>query len=380
MYWELSEEQKALLKTIKSFVNDHIKPIAKKIDEEEKIPESILKGLSELGILGLSIPENYGGIGLDSWSTCLAIMEIAKVCGSTCLTVCAHLGLCAMPIVWFGSEKQKQNYLPRLSRGEIIGSFAITEPDTGSDVLGIKTTITKKNDKFIIKGSKMYITNGTIGSLYIVSAKDEDRKLTLFLMDKKTQGFSQKKMHDKLGTRGSDTAELYFDNCELTSDNILGEWGKGLEYLNWILQNGRLTIAAMAIGLAEGAYTRALTYATQRQQFGDFLANFQAIRNYFADMETKLQASKLLLYNACLRKEKNLPFRKEASIAKLFASESAMDITHLAIQIHGGYGFMSEYEVDRFYRDAKLTEIGEGTSEVQRMIIAKEVLKEINFL
>lgn len=380
MYWELTEEQKALLESVKAFVNDNIKPLARKIDEEEKIPDNILKGLGELGILGLSIPENYGGVGLDSWTTCLVVAEIAKVCGSTALTVCAHLGLCAMPIVWFGSEKQKQKYLPPLSRGDIIGSFAITEPDAGSDILGIKTYVTKKGEKLILNGSKIYITNGTIGSIYVVSAKTENDKLTLFLIDKGIPGFSQKKMHDKLGVRGSDTAELYFDNCELTEENILGEWEKGMEQLNWILQNGRLTIAGMAIGLAEGAYTRAITYATQRKQFDNFIANFQAIRNCIADMEVKLHASKLLLYNACKRKEKNLPFRKEASIAKLFASESATEIAHLAIQIHGGYGFMTEYEIERFYRDAKLTEIGEGTSEIQRLIIAKEVLKEFNFV
>lgn len=380
MYWELTQEQKALVETIKSFVNDKIKPIAKKIDEEEKIPEEIISGLAELGVLGLSVPESYGGIGLDSWTTCLAVSEIAKVCGSTCLTVCAHLGLCAMPIVWFGSEKQKQTYLPQLSSGKIIGAFGITESDTGSDILGIKTTVTKNGNNFVIKGSKMYITNGTIASCYVISAKDESGRLTLFLIDKNTEGFTQKKMHDKLGVRGSDTAELNFDNCEVTSENILGEWGKGLDHLNWILQNGRLTIAAMAIGLAEGAYNRALQYATQRKQFDDFIANFQAIRNYFADMEIKLEASKLLLYNACKRKEKNLPFRKEATVAKVFASEAAMEIANLAIQIHGGYGFMSEYEIDRFYRDAKIAEVGEGTSEILRMVIAKEVLKEINFI
>lgn len=379
MYWELSEEQKALIDTVRSYVEENIRPITRRIDKEEKIPGNILKELAELGIFGLSIPQEYDGIGADTWTTCLVIEEIARVCGSTALTICAHLGLCAMPVSWFGSKEQKQKYLPKLARGEIFGAFAITEADAGSDILGIKTTLTKKNDKLILNGSKLYITNGTIASIYVVSAKTEQDNLTLVLLDKNTPGFTQKKMHDKLGCRGADTAELYFDNCLIDKESVLGEWGKGLDHLNWILQNGRLTIAAMAIGLAQGAMQKALTYATQRKQFDTYLADFQAIRNYFADMEVKIQASKALLFNACKKKEKNLPFRKEASIAKLFASEMAMDVTHLAIQIHGGYGFMSEYEVERYYRDAKLLEIGEGTSEIQRLIIAKEVLKEINF-
>jgi alkylation response protein AidB-like acyl-CoA dehydrogenase len=258
--------------------------------------------------------------------------------------------------------------------------LASTEPDAGSDIKSIKTSIKRNGNKYLLTGSKIYITNGTIASVFVVAAKNENGNLTLSVIDKKTPNFIQRKMHDKLGCRGSDTASLYFDNCEIDESNILGEYDKGREYLNWILQNGRLTISAMSIGLAEAAFSKALDWATKRQQFNTAIANFQAIRNYLSDMETKITASRLLLYNACMRKEKNLPFRKESAMAKLFSSETAVEVTAQAIQILGGYGVLSEYEVERLYRDAKITEIGEGTSEIQRNIISIEILREINFL
>ena len=377
MDFNLTDVQKLFQKTIREFCEKELKPIAAKIDKEEYFPKELYKKMGQMGLMGMTVPQKYGGAGIDRVSYMVALEEISRFCGSTGITVEAHNSLGVGHIYEHGSEDQRKKYLPKLCGGEGFASWALTEPNAGSDAASTQTTAVLEKDEWVINGTKQFITTGDIADVVTVMAMTDKSKaakgISAFIVEKDTKGFKVGQLEDKLGLRGSHTAELIFEDCRIPKENLLGKEGNGFVGAMNILDRGRTAVGAMAVGIARGALEDSIEYATQRQQFGRPISKFQAIQWMIADMATEIDAARLLVYRAAHMEDQNIRFSKEASMAKLFASEMAMRATRKAIQIFGGYGYSSEYPVERYFRDVKLCEIGEGTSEVQRMIISRQL-------
>lgn len=377
MDFELTEMQKLFKKTVREFAEKEIKPLADKIDKEEYFPKDLYKKMGKMGLMGMTVPQKYGGAGIDRVSYMIALEEISRVCGSTGLILEAHNSLGVGHIYEKGTEEQRKKYLPKLLNGEGIAAWALTEPNAGSDAAAIQTTAVLDGDEWVINGTKQFITSGDIAEVVTVMAKTDKTQgakgISAFIVEKDTTGFKVGQLEDKLGVRGSHTAELIFKDCRIPKENLLDKEGMGFIGAMTILDRGRTAIGTMAVGIAQGALDESIEYAKQRQQFGKTIGKFQAIQWMIADMATQIDAARLLVYRAADLEEKGKPFTIEASMAKLFASEIAMKATRNAIQIFGGYGYTREYPLERFFRDVKLCEIGEGTSEVQRMIIARKL-------
>jgi alkylation response protein AidB-like acyl-CoA dehydrogenase len=377
---EYEELQRMALDTGREFIEKKIAPVAAHIDENEEFPLDNIKEMGSLGLLGIPYPEDVGGAGLDYRTYAEFIREIAKVCASTAMTVISHSTLTCTPIFAFGSAAQKEQYLRPLLAGEKIGAFALTEPGSGSDMAGMQTPAIEEGGHFLLNGTKTFITNAHAAEIVVVAAKTAPQKdlmgISLFILEKGMPGFAASaKKEKKLGMRGSDTGELTFNNVKVPRDNLIGRKNFGLQILHQTLSCARMGMAALAIGISEGALAHCLRYVKQRKQFDQYLFHFQSIKNMLADMEMNINAASLLLHKAAELKDEGKGFVKEASEAKLFASETAMAVTKNAVQIFGGYGYSREFPLERFFRDAKLTEIGDGTSEIQRMIIADEIIK-----
>ena len=379
MDFELSDEQKLIRETVRDFAEREIKPKAKELDEKGEFSIDLTKKIGELGLFGMNLPEKYGGQGLDTLSYIIAVEELARVDGSHAATLAAHNSLGIYPLYGYGTEEQKMNYLPQLCTGEALWSFGLTEPGAGSDSRGSKTTAVLDNNEWVINGSKIFITNGSSelskgSTVQAVSGTRDGRKVfTTILVEKDTPGFTAKTMHGKMMWRASNTSELYFDDCRVPKENLLGEVGKGSKIMLSTLDGGRLSIAAMGLGLAQGAFEMALVYANERKQFGKLISKFQVNAFKLADMATKIELGRNLLYKACWLKDNNKPFTKEAAMSKLYCSEIAKEVADEAVQLHGGYGLMKDYDVERFYRDQRLLQIGEGTSEIQRLVISRKI-------
>ncbi len=377
---ELNENQLIIRDTIRDFAEKNIRPIVMEYDESQKFPTEILKQLGNLGFLGIVIPEKYGGAGLGYQEFAIIIEELAKVDPSIALSVAAHNGLCTNHIYRFGNEEQREKYLPDLASGKKIGAWGLTEPSSGSDAAGLKSTAEKKGDYYILNGSKNFITHGTVGETAVVMAITDKAKrkkgISAFILEKGMEGFIAGKKENKLGMRACDTTQLAFDNCKVPAKNLIGKEGEGFIQAMQILEGGRISIASLSVGLAQGALDSALKYSKERKQFGKELSEFQAIQFKLSDMLTGIEAARLLTYRAANMKDKGLPNKKEAAMAKLYASEIAEKAASEAVQILGGYGFIKDYPVEKFYRDVKLLTIGEGTSEIQRIVIARELLED----
>ena len=378
MNFDLSEEQELLRRTVREFAQRRIAPGASERDEAGRFPRELIPDMAELGLLGINVPAQYGGSGLDAVSAALIIEAIARVDGATALIVASHNSLCSGHILSFGSDRQKQKYLPRLASGEKLGAWALTEPGSGSDAAALKTTATLDGDHWILNGEKQFTTQGSTAGIYVIMASTDpakkNRAISAFIVERGWPGLSAGKIENKLGVRASDTAALHLDGLRVPKENVLGELNGAYEHILQVLHGGRVGIGAMAVGIGCGALEEALKYAKQRQQFGKPIAQFEAIQWMLADIATELDAERLLVLRAARLKDTGQPFSQAASEAKLYAAEAATRATSKAIQIHGGYGYIKDYPVERYFRDAKLCEIGEGTSEVQRRTIAKELL------
>jgi len=380
MNFELTEVQQMIRETVRDFAEREIKPIAQDLDERGHFSIEITKKIGELGLFGMYLPEKYGGQGMDTLSYIIAVEELARVDGSQAATLAAHNSLGIGPLYYYGTEEQKMKYLPKLCTGEGLWGFGLTEPDAGSDSRGSKTTAKLDDGKWTINGSKIFITNASseisLGSTVQAVTKvhpDGKKEYTCVIVEKGTPGFKRVSMHGKMMWRASDTAELYFDDCQVPEENLLGKIGEGSHIMLQTLDNGRLSIAAMGLGLAQGAYEMALAYAQERKQFGKPISKFQINAFKLADMATKIELARNLLYKACWLKDNKKPFAKEAAMSKLYCSEVAKQVADEAVQIHGGYGLMKDYPVERFYRDQRLLQIGEGTSEIQRLVISRYI-------
>ncbi|MCK4427356.1 MAG: acyl-CoA dehydrogenase [candidate division Zixibacteria bacterium] len=376
---KLSPEHEKFRQKIREFAKAEIEPKASSIDESGEFPFDTMKKLGEMGILGMVVPEKYGGSGYDTISYSIAVEEISRVCGSTGITVAAHNSLGLYPIYLFGNEEQKRKYIPSLASGEKLGSFGLTEPDAGSDAAGTKTTAVLDGDFYVVNGTKTFITNASVGETFVFTAMTDKTKrykgISSFILEKGMKGFTIGKKESKMGLRGSDTATLILEDLRIPKENLLGKEGEGFKQFMITLDGGRISIGAMALGIAQGAFDKALKYAKEREQFGKPIGNFQAIQWKLADMATQIEAARHLIYHSSWLKDKGERFIKESAMAKLYASEVGRFVTYQAIQIFGGYGYLSEYPVERYFRDVKLCEIGEGTSEIQRIVIARELLK-----
>ncbi|OGS41229.1 MAG: acyl-CoA dehydrogenase [Euryarchaeota archaeon RBG_13_31_8] len=377
MNFNLTEEQKLFQKIIREFCIKELKPLANKIDKEEYLPRDLYKKMGKMGLMGMTVPQKYGGAGIDRVSYMIALEEICRVCGSTGLTIEAHNSLGIGHIYERGTEEQRKKYLPKLTSGDTFAAWALSEPNAGSDAASLQTTAVFKDNQWVINGTKQFITSGDVADVVTVMAKTDKEKeakgISAFIVEKDTPGFNVGQLEDKLGLRGSRTAELVFDNCRIPKENLLGEKDMGFIGAMNILDRGRTAIGAMSVGIARGALEDCIEYANQREQFGKKIGKFQAIQWMIADMATEIDAARLLVYRAAYLEDNNIKFSKEASMAKLFASEMAMRATRNAIQIFGGYGYTKDYPLERYFRDVKLCEIGEGTSQVQRMVIAKQL-------
>jgi len=377
--FHLGEEEKMIQEMVRDFVEKEVKPVAEKLDETGEFPYEIMKKLGELGLLGTVIPEEYGGSGASFLSYIVAIEELSRGCASTGVIVETHTSLAVEPILAWGTEEQKRKYLPKLATGEIIGSFGLTEPNAGSDAGGMQTTAVLDGDAYVINGSKMFISNAGVAGITILLTKTDKnlgyKGMTEFIVERDTPGYSVSAPIHKLGIKASQTCELSFDNMRVPKESVLGKPGQGFKIAMHTLDGGRIAIAAQALGIAQAAFEESVAYAKQRCQFGQPIGKFQGVQWMIADMATDIQAARLLVYHAAWLKDQRLPYSKEAAMAKLYASEAAMRHTVKAVQVHGGYGYTMEYPVQRHMRDAKITEIYEGTSEVQRMVIANHVLK-----
>jgi alkylation response protein AidB-like acyl-CoA dehydrogenase len=375
----LKDEHLALRDMVRSFVAKEVRPRARRWDEDEAFPVETVVLLGRLGLMGAFVPEEYGGAGMDTVAYAIAVEEIARGDGSLALTVASHNSLCVSQILAFGTEAQKRTYLPGLASGRTLGAWALSEPGSGSDSLAMKTRAELRGDRWIINGSKMFITQGSVAGVYVILAVTNRERgkdgVTAFLVEAGAKGLSVGRKLDKLGMRSSDTAELFFEDLEVSKDNVLGEVNGGFRDAMSNLAGGRISIAALAAGLGMAALEDALSYAKERRQFGQPIASFQAIQWKLADMATEIEAARLLTYRAAWLRDAGRPHVHEAAMAKLFASEAAMRATIQAVQVLGGYGYMREYPAERFLRDAKLCEIGEGTSEVQRIIIARNLIR-----
>jgi len=374
-----TELTQQVAQTAKDFAQQQIKPYLMEWDESQEFPVHVFKALGNLGMMGVLVPEHYGGTGLGYFEYNVIIQEISKVCGSVGLSLAAHNSLCTNHILSFGNENQKQKYLPKLATAEHIGAWGLTEPNTGSDAGNMKTIAVKHDDKWVINGTKSWITHGKSGDVAVVICRTGEPRAknnsTAFIVDRDTPGFSAGKKENKLGMRASETAEMIFDNCIISDEQRLGEVGEGFKQAMKILDGGRISIASLSLGIAKGAYEAALQYSKERHQFDQPISNFQAIAFKLADMATKIQCAELLIHQACDLKMKGLPMTKESAMAKYYASEIAVEISTDAVQIFGGYGYTKDFPVEKFYRDSKLCTIGEGTSEIQKLVISREVLK-----
>ncbi|GFZ85323.1 acyl-CoA dehydrogenase [Compostibacillus humi] len=379
MNFQLTEEQEMLRKMVRDFAVNEVEPTAAERDEEERFDREIFDKMGELGLTGIPWPEEYGGIGADYVSYVIAVEELSRVCASTGVTLSAHLSLASWPIYKYGSEEQKKNYLYRLATGEALGAYALSEPGAGSDVASMKTVAKKDGDDYILNGNKVWITNGGVADIYIVFAKtnpDERHKgITAFIVEKGTEGFSFGKKEKKLGIRSSPTTELIFENCRIPEENRLGEEGEGFKIAMTTLDGGRNGIAAQAVGIAQGALDAAIQYAKEREQFGKPIAANQGISFKLADMATEVEAARLLTYQAAWLESEGLPYGKASAMSKLFAGDTAMRVTTEAVQVFGGYGYTKDYPVERYMRDAKITQIYEGTNEIQRLVIGRMLTK-----
>jgi alkylation response protein AidB-like acyl-CoA dehydrogenase len=378
MNFEFSEEQEHLRKSVRDFAEREVGPHVKEWDETQTFPTEAIRKCGELGYMGAIFPEQYGGAGLTYIDYAIIVEELARVDPSVGLIVAAHTSLCSNHIYLAGSEEQKQRYLPKLATGEWIGCWSLTEPEAGSDAAGTRTVAVRDGEDWIVNGGKTFTTNAHNADLCVGMAVTDraasQHGISAFLFEKGTPGFRLGKKENKMGFRASSTGEVLFENCRLPASQLLGKEGEGFVDSLRILDGGRISIAALSVGLAQGAYEAALKYSKQRKQFGRFISEFQAIQHKLADMATALEAARLLTYKAAARKDAGRRVTTESAMAKLFASEAAVDICNEALQIHGGYGFIKDYPVEKFYRDVKLMTIGEGTSEIQRLVIARQLL------
>ena len=380
MDFTLSPEQEILRESVRSFAEKEIRPLARELDREEEFSYETMQKMADLGLFGITVSEKYGGQGMDYLSYIIATEEIARVDGSHAATVAAENSLGIGPLYYFGNEEQKQRYLPRLCSGEALWGFGLTEANAGSDAMGSNTTAVLENGQWVINGSKIFITNAStdISAGVTVMCRtgmrnDGKPELSCILVETGTPGYTARPMHGKMMWRASNTSELYFEDCRVPEENLLGPRGEGFHQMMETLDGGRLSIAAMGLGGAQGAFDLALKYAQQREQFGMPISKFQVNAFKLADMATEIDAARLVLYRACWLRDNDLPFSREAAMAKLYCSEVMYRCVNHAVQLHGGYGLMQEYEVERFYRDQKLLEIGEGTSEIQRIVIARHI-------
>lgn len=382
MNFELNEDHKLIRETVRSFAEKDIKPFAAELDEKETFSSGITRKMGELGLFGMNIPESYGGAGLDNISYIIAVEELARVDGSHAATLAAHNSLGIGPIYYYGNEAQKKKYLPLLCTGSAIWAFGLTETEAGSDSRGSRTKAELVNGEWVINGSKIFITNGSselsagVTVQAVTGETNGKKEFSTILLDKGTEGFITREIKGKMMWRASDTSEMFFDNCRVPEDNLLGGRGQGSRIMLSTLDNGRLSIAAMGLGCAQGAFEMALKYAKERKQFGKPIAEFQAIAFKLADMAMKIELARNLLYKACWLKDNKMEFGKESAMAKLYCSEIAKEVADEAVQIHGGYGLMKSYPVERFYRDQRLLQIGEGTSEIQRLVISRYILRD----
>ncbi|WP_409252278.1 acyl-CoA dehydrogenase [Bacillus sp. SCS-153A] len=379
MNFKLSEEHEMIRKMVRDFAKNEVEPTAAERDEEERFDRELFDKMAELGLTGIPWPEEYGGIGSDYLAYCIAVEELSRVCASTGVTLSAHTSLAGWPIYKFGNEEQKQKYLKPMAQGEKIGGYGLTEPASGSDAGGMKTTAKLDGDHYVLNGSKIFITNGGIADIYVVFAltdpSQRQRGTSAFIIESGFEGFSVGKKEKKLGIRSSPTTEIVFDNCRVPKENMLGQEGEGFKIAMMTLDGGRNGIAAQAVGIAQGALDASIAYAKEREQFGKPIAANQGISFKLADMATSIEASRLLTYQAAWLESEGLPYGKESAMSKLMAGDTAMKVTTEAVQIFGGYGYTKDYPVERYMRDAKITQIYEGTQEIQRLVISRMVTK-----
>ena len=374
-----SKTEELFLQMIRSFAENEVKPLAAEVDDQERFPMETVQKMAKLGMMGIPVPKEYGGAGGNTQLYIRAVEELSRVCATTGVILSAHTSLCMAPIMENGTEEQKQKYLPKLASGEWIGAFGLTEPNAGTDAAMQQTVAEDAGDHWVLNGTKIFITNAAYADVFIVMAMTDKSKgtkgISAFIVERGFPGFSIGKKEAKMGIRGSATCELVFENCIVPKENLLGVMGKGFNLAMKTLDGGRIGIAAQALGIAQGAMDETVKYTKERKQFGASIASFQNTQFQLADLETKIQAARFLVRSAAWKKDMKLPYTKDAAMAKLFAAETAMEMTTKAVQFHGGYGYTREYPVERMMRDAKITEIYEGTSEVQRMVIAGHLLK-----
>ena len=379
MDFSLSKTEELFLQMIREFAEKEVKPLAAEVDEEERFPLETVEKMAKTGLMGIPVPVKYGGAGGTNLMYGMAVEELSRVCGTTGVVLSAHTSLCCAPIMENGTEEQKMKYLPRLASGEWIGAFGLTEPNAGTDAAMQQTTAVLDGDQYVLNGNKIFITNAVYAHVYVIFAMTDkslgNKGISAFIVEKGTPGFSIGKKEKKMGIRGSATTELVFEDCRIPKENLLGQQGKGFAIAMKTLDGGRVGIAAQALGIAQGAMDETIKYTKERKQFGRSISQFQNTQFQIADMETKVQAARLLVRSAHWKKDNGMPYSVDAAMAKLFAAETAMEVTTKAVQLHGGYGYTREYPVERMMRDAKITEIYEGTSEVQRMVIAGKLFK-----
>ena len=379
MNFQLTKEQEFVQKMVREFAKTEVEPLAAEIDQEHRFPVETVETMAKYGLLGIPFPTKYGGMGGDEVSYSITVSELAKVCASTSVIVSAHTSLCCWPIYKYGTEDQKMKYLPELLSGKKLGAFGLTEPNAGTDASGQQTRAELDGDEWVLNGAKCFITNGGYAEVFVVMAMTDKSKgnhgISAFIVEKNDPGFSIGKTEDKMGICASSTTELIFQNCRIPKDRLLGGLGKGFKVAMQTLDGGRIGIASQALGIAEGALEVTIEYMKQRKQFGKKLAQMQALQFVVADLATKVEAAKLLVLKSAFCEDAGLPYGVPAAMAKLFAAETAMEVTTKCVQLHGGYGYTKDYPVERMMRDAKITEIYEGTSEVQRMVVAASLLR-----
>ena len=379
MNFEQTESQQMIANMVRDFAERHVRPNVMEWDEAQIFPRELFKEMGQMGLMGILVPENYGGSGLGYFEYMTAIIEMSKVCGSVGLSMAAHNSLCTGHILYFGNEAQKQKWLPKLATGEWVGAWGLTEANTGSDAMRMQCVAKRDGDEWVLNGSKNWITHGISGEIAVVLARTgellDSNGISAFVVERGTPGFRGGKKENKLGMRASETAELIFEDCRIPAENMLGKEGEGFKQAMKILDGGRISIASLSLGIAKGAYEAAKKYAKERHQFGQPISNFQGISFKLADMATRIEAAELLTLQAADRKNKGMSVNKEGAFAKYYASEVAVWAANEAVQVFGGYGYTKDFPVEKFYRDAKLCTIGEGTSEIQKLVIARCILK-----
>lgn len=380
MPYMLTDEQQMMRDMVRKLAQSELAPRAAEIDRTHRFPRENIDKMAELGLMGVPIPEEYGGAGCDFLSYIITIEEISRACASTGVILAVHTSVGTFPILYFGTEEQKQKYIPKLAAGQYIGAFALTEPNAGSDPASLSTTAKPEGDHYIVNGNKVFISNGGEASVYVTFVATDKNKghkgITCLLLDKDTPGFSIGKTEEKMGLHGDITTELIFDNARVPKENLLGHEGEGFKVAMALLDGGRIGIGAQGLGIAQAAFDVARQYAKERVQFGKSIASFQAIQFMLADMATRIDCARLLVYRAARMRDMGLPYSKESSMAKMYATDTAMEVTTNAVQILGGYGYCKDYPVERYMRDAKITQIYEGTNQIQRIVIAKRLLNE----